>query len=239
MEDTMVRLASVSTCLLSMVFYASGQSVSLGSHFGVGVGVYSYTTSWYYYNPSGSVGSREHYPVHVLNRTQMLGYYEIPNLISLGSMGVGLRGELHVGIAGGTKEDWLPLGETISSGGSTFGGDIGVKVSYAFAALPAISLAPYVFPSFHYANLSSNGEGVGTAFANRAEYQYSSGWEETVFGLSLGIGVNIGITSVVISPEYRFFVAGGAGTDWTPAGREPMNEGPTFGAFVISVGIKL
>lgn len=58
----MVRLASVSTCLLSMVFYASGQSVSLGSHFGVGVGVYSYTTSWYYYNPSGSVGSRSIIP---------------------------------------------------------------------------------------------------------------------------------------------------------------------------------
>lgn len=235
----MGRFTAVLTCLLLFAVGATGQSTSEASHIGAGAGFYTYGTHWYYYNPSGTPGLREHYPVHVFSRTQLFGYYESPGLFSLGPIGVRLRGELHFGIAGGTKEDWLPLGETISGGGSTFGGVAGIKVGYPIGSSSSMTFTPYVFPSFHFTLLNSNGKDVGTQFAGRAEYQYADGWDETVYSFALGFGVNIELSSIVIVPEYRFFVAGGAGTDWTPAGRDPVDDGPAFGAFVISVGFKL
>jgi len=225
--------------LFVAVSVAQAQFSSGGSHIGLGLGSYSYTTSWYYYNSSAPAGSREHYPAHILNRTTLFGYYESPGLLALGPLKTSLRGELHIGISGGTKEDWLPLGETISSGGSTFGALAGVKVAYRLVSLPAVSISPYVLPAFHFTLLNSNGKDVGTQFANRAEYQYADGWQETVYGASLGIGVNVELSSIVIAPEYRFLLGGAAGTDWTPAGREPSDEGPSFGALVVSVGLKL
>jgi hypothetical protein len=235
----MRRFAVLMCGLFVSVTIAQAQLSSGGSQLGVGVGFYSFRTTWYYYNYNDPIGSREHYPAHIFNRTILFAYYESPSLLPLGPFDLSLRGEAHFGIAGGTKEDWLPLGETISSGGSTYGGVAGVKLAYRLVSLPAVAISPYVLPAFHFTLLNSNGEDVGTQFANRASYQYSGGWDETVYGASLGIGVNVELVSIVIAPEYRFFLGGGAGTDWTPGGVEPTNDGPSFGAFTVSVGFKL
>jgi hypothetical protein len=225
--------------LFVSVSVAQAQFSSGGSQIGAGIGFYSYRTTWYYYNSSDPVGSREHYPAHIFDRTTVFGFYESPSLLPLGPFDLSLRGEVQVGISGGTKEDWLPLGETISSGGSTFGALAGIKVAYRLVSLPAVSISPYVLPAFHFTLLNSNGKDVGTQFANRVSYQYADGWQETVYGGSLGIGVNVELASIVIAPEYRFLLGGGAGTDWTPGGRDPSDEGPSFGAFTVSVGFKL
>jgi len=91
---------------------------------------------------------------------------------------------------------------------------------------------------FHYSLLNSNGQGVGTQYASRAEYGYTYEWNENIIAFSLGVGVQLKYASFVIAPEYRFYIDGGADSDWDPAGWIE-DTGPDFGAFVIKVGLAL
>ncbi|MBI2620121.1 MAG: hypothetical protein HYW57_08580 [Ignavibacteriales bacterium] len=226
----------VATSFLIVGMLVPADLLARQSSVGGGIGFYTFTTNWYRYNSSASAGLRETYPIHVFGRTQAILFYET-SIVSLGPIGLGIRGEVHVGLGGDTKEDWLPLGETISSGGPSFGAAAGLKLTYPLP-LPTFGLTPYLAPAFHYSLLNSNGEGVGDQFANRAEYSYSSPWDENIFAFSLGIGAQLQFASVVVSPEYRFLVAGGAASDWDPAG-EVSDTGPAFGAFVITLGLAL
>ncbi len=223
--------------LVFVVFATSVTTTVAQSSVGVGVGFYSYTTAWYRYNSGASPGLRETYPWHMFTRTQALIYYESPPVISIDRFKFSLLGEFHYGISGDTKEDWLPLGESISSGGTTIAAAAGVKLYYPFQ-LRTFTIAPYVAPLFHYTLLDLNGEGVGTQYANRAQYGYIYGWSENLFAFSLGLGIQMKIDRIVVSPEYRFFIAGGVSTDWEPTGWvEPYT--PDFHAFIIKLGLTL
>lgn len=101
-----------------------------------------------------------------------------------------------------------------------------------------LRIAPYLLPMFHYSLLNSNGQGVGTQYASRAEYGYTYEWNENIIAFSLGVGVQLKYASFVIAPEYRFYIDGGADSDWDPAGWIE-DTGPDFGAFVIKVGLAL
>lgn len=220
---------------LVVVFAAASDAVGQ-SHIGGGVGFYSYTTYWYRYNSGGS--PQYTYPIHVFTRTQALGYFESSSIFSLGPLATSFRAEVHFGLSGDTKEDWLPSGETISSGGSTLGAALGIKLKFPIP-LPTFGLNPYVTPMFHYTLLNSNGQGVGTQFANRPEYNYAASWEENIFAFSIGVGAEFRFVSIVVAPEYRFFVSGGASTDWDPTGSVDEQASPAFGAFAVTVGVSL
>ena len=209
-----------------------------GSMIGGGFSLYSYTTSWYWYNPYDLVGSREHYPVHKYFRPQFSGFYERQSLFKIGSVTIDIRGEILFGFFGGTKEDWLPDGETISSGGISLGTAGIVKAAYPLIFQSWV-IAPFAGIGFQYSLLTSNGENVGTNYANRTDYDYASGWSENVFGLVLCAGVNIELKKFVIIPEFRFTVLTGATTSWEPVGYAPENEGAGLIDFRVGVGFRL
>ncbi len=204
------------------------------SHFGAGVGFYTYATRWYWYRSSAPPGLKERYPIHLFNRPQALVYYESPSIISLGPLRTSLRAEFLYGLGGGTKEDWTATGGSISDGGTTLSGVAGIKISVALP-LPTFGLSPYVTPMFHYSLLNSNGQGVAS---NYTAYNYNYAWDENLYAFALGFGAEFRILSFVINPEYRFFVAGGTDTDWSVTG-SVSNTGPSFGAFIVMVGIAL
>ena len=223
----MKRLVFLSTFLLvSSISFAQ-------SHFGAGVGFYTYATYWYWYNSSAPSGLRERYPIHVFNRTQAMVYYETPSIISLGPVKTSLRAEFLYGLGGGTKGDWI-TNATISDGGTTLSGVAGIKIS-APIPLPTFGLTPYVTPMFHYSLLNSNGQGVSSTYS---AFRYNYEWDENMYAFALGFGTEFRILSFVINPEYRFFVAGGTDTDWSVTG-SVSDTGPSFGAFVLMVGVSL
>lgn len=211
-----------------------------GYFFGGGLGLYSYTTWWYWYNPGDPLGSREHYPIHVFSRQQFCGFFEKRSLFTHNKVHLDARAEIHFGFLGGTKEDWLPSGETISDGGSTYGAAVILKFAYPMEVSPTLPVEPYAGFGVQYTVLSSNGEGVGTEFADRAKYDYKSGWDESITAMPVVLGVEITFDKFVIIPEYRFSLFGGASTDWEPTGYAPeQNDSPSFHSFSISVGFKL
>ena len=220
--------------LLFMVAFLAICSDSFAqSHFGAGVGFYSYTTYWYWYNSSASPGLKERYPIHVFNRTQAMLYYETSPIISLGPVKTSLRAEFLYGLGGGTKEDWM-TGGMISSGGTTLSGVAGIKISVP-VPLPTFGLSPYVTPMFHYSLLNSNGKGVSPSYS---AYNYNYEWDENMYAFAIGIGAEFRFLTFVVAPEYRFFVAGGTDTDWSVTG-SVSDTGPNFGAFVVMFGVSL
>jgi hypothetical protein len=204
---------------------------------GGGIGFHSYTTRWYYVeNPFGNT-YYYNYPVHLFTRTQLYIFYEHTSLFHLGPVHVGIRCDMHYGISSGTKEDWLSYSsEIISTGGSTIGTFVGPKFSFV-VPISDFSVAPFVATMFQYTYLASNGEGVSPSVSTR--FHYANGWGEHIVGFSLGIGANVVFQKLIIAPEYRFFVAGGNSTTWDPTGPTVQDREPSFGAFVVSVGIRI
>ena len=209
-----------------------------GSFVGGGVAFYNYNTHWYWYNSYDPVGSREHYPIHLYSRPQMFGFYEMRSVFNLGPLSFDARGELQFTFIGGTKEDWLPSGETISSGGIVVGGNAIFKCVYPMV-LRSIPLSPFIGLGVNISFITSNGKNVGTEFANRVEYDYESGWNDSLYILFLDIGTNIEFSSFQIIPEIRFSILGGASTSWEPMGYAPENESAGFFNIQLSIGYKI
>jgi hypothetical protein len=200
---------------------------------GGGIGFYSYTTNWYLYNSSAPAGLRERWPIHVFDRTQVMAYYETSSLLALGPIQTSLRLEFLYGLGGGTKGDWITT-DQISEGGTTLSGAAGIKLFFP-VPLPTFGLSPYVMPMFHYSLLNSNGQGVSSSYSGLG---YDNQWDEHLFAFAIGIGAELRFVSVIVAPEYRFFVAGGVDTDVSLPGAI-SDTGPTFGAFVVTVGLSL
>lgn len=219
--------------LFLVVVFAMTSNAFGQSHFGGGIGFYSYGTNWYWYNSSAPAGLRERYPIHVFDRTQVMAYFETSPLVSLGPIKTSLRFEILYGLGGGTKGDWITTSD-ISTGGTTLSGVAGIKLSFP-VPLPTFGLSPYVTPMFHYSLLNSNGQGVSSSYSG---YGYNYQWDENVYAFALGIGAEFRLVSIVVAPEYRFFIAGGADTDVSLTG-SVSNTGPNFGAFVVMVGVSL
>ena len=86
--------------------------------------------------------------------------------------------------------------------------------------------------------LNSNGQGVATNVIP-SRYHYTDDWAEGVFSLVGVVGVDMDISGIMVSPEYRFSIVGSAYTDWEPEGNPPYeSDMPSASAFLISVGFR-
>jgi hypothetical protein len=209
---------------------------------GFGVQMAFYHTSWYFRSPSilDPYSYNSYYPDHIFERTLLSGFFQTGSLFKIGRICASLRLEGQVGISSGTVEDWLPDGETISSGGATYAFAGLFYLSYPFRASRNLSTSFFAGAGGMYTILKSDGQNVGTSFANNSRFRYSKGWTETVAGLPLSFGTAIGIGKIFIQFEYRLLIAGGETTDWDPQGTkveiDPKDEF-SFSAYIISVGL--
>jgi hypothetical protein len=88
-------------------------------------------------------------------------------------------------------------------------------------------------------SLTSDGKEVAEDISG-SPYYYDAGWTESILTIPMSLGVAIEFNNkYVIIPEYRFLIAGGASTDWAPAGYAPADEGPNSSIFMLSFGMKL
>lgn len=220
---------------------AISQESRAGNIIGGGVGFHWFHTSWkvpYYY---GQYSYYEpYYPYHDMSRVAIFAFYERRSVFTFGPVHVNGRAEIHVGISGGTEEDWAPGGETISEGGGTFVADGIVKFAYPTQLTPTLPIAPYAGLGFQYAIIGSNGEGVSNNLTDSRGY-YEDGWTEYPKGLIMGFGVDVDFPKFVATAEYRFMLIGGASADWDPSGSDPEeneDQGSSFGAFLIGFGYK-
>jgi hypothetical protein len=211
-----------------------------GSVIGLGLGFYSMTTWWYWYNPGDSPSS--HYPIHVYSRQVLSAYFERRGLFNLGPVSTAARGEFQFGFLGGSKEDWLPLGETISDGGLTYSLAAMMKFAYpvALSGNRSVSaIAPFAGLGVQYIIINSNGEGVGEDFASRAAYDYASGWADFIFSVPMSLGIDFDLSKYVLTFEYRFNLSGSASTDWEPVGYAPDGTDMGFDTIILTAGLKL
>ena len=149
------------------------QESRAGNVIGGGVGFHWFWTEWYVYYASG-YNPDPYYPDHDISRVAIYAFYERRSVFTFGPVHVNGRAEIHVGISGGTEEDWAsdPGGETISEGGGTFVADGIVKFTYPMQLTPTLPVAPYAGLGVQYAVIGSNGEGVSNnLFDYRARYE--------------------------------------------------------------------
>jgi len=210
-----------------------------GSVIGASFGFYTLTTWWYWYNSTASPGSREHYPIHVYSRKVISTYFEKRALFNLGKFSTAARGELLISLMGGSKEDWLPLGETISDGGMTYGFGGLMKFAYPTKLSENLPVAPYAGLGVLYLIVNSNGEGVGQQFAGDSDYDYASGWADFMFSVPMSLGVDFDLSKYVLTFEYRFNLFGSASTDWEPVGYAPDGTDIGVDALIFAVSLKL
>ncbi len=221
----------------------AGQSKRLrgGFVFSAGIGLLGYTTNWYYRALGYYSGYYYYYPVHVFSRLAFVAAIEQQSLFTLGPLDFDLRLDLDYGISGGTKEDWLPFGEQISSGGMTAGFTLSPRFCLPLELSNGVGCTPFISPGLHYQRLGSNGKDIGRQLGNMSDYYDGSEWNENIGGLVIGVGSMIETERMVITPELRFFVAGGGGTDWSPSRLrgEVSNEGPGGLLLLLTVGWRL
>ena len=211
-----------------------------GSVIGLGLGFYSMTTWWYWYNPGDSPSS--HYPIHVYSRQVISAYFERRALFDLGPVSAAARGEFQFGFLGGSKEDWLPDGETISDGGMTYSLAALMKFAYPvpLSGNRSVSaIAPFAGLGIQYIIVNSNGEGVGENFASRPTYDYASGWADYIFSVPMSLGIDFDLSRYVLTFEYRFNLSGSASTDWEPVGYAPDGTDMGFDTIILTAGLKL
>ena len=205
--------------------------------FGIGFSATELTSGWRYEEPYGTGSLRVHRPWHIHSRLQLLAYIDKPLRLSSKGLGLSFRGEIAAGIAGGTKEDWLPAGETISTGGSTLSLNTYLRVARRVSFLPA-SLTFFTGLGISLTYLTANGEGADeTTYAASSSYRYSEGWEETLYLPFIPVGVAWDGPAGKVSLEIRFPLAGDGETDWDPAGRAvQIGDGAFYSAAVLSYG---
>ena len=204
------------------------------NYLGVGIGHMTYTSWWFVNLSSTTIGDT--YPIHNLERTYLSLLYQRNGIFNLGPVRADLATDLRAGV-GETKEDYLPLGETISEGGLSLGISLLLKFGYPIETgnlvlTPSFGLGPQV------ELLYSNGEFPDTnQFANFEEYE--EGWLETLYGLAMQVEFAIAINKIAIIPSYRFFATGSGATDLEPDGREPQTEGVDLSAFSVTIAFAL
>jgi len=207
---------------------------------GSGIGFYSYVTSWYYSDYQPNYSTEYHYPWHVFSRQQLFLFFEKQSLFKFGPLHLDIKFDIQFGISGGTEEDWLPLGESISGGGETYAASLIFDIAYPLKTTSKFSFAPFVGIGFQYSALVSDGTNIGQEYASRSAYRYDEGWAEDVYGMILPMGLEFEINKILLIAEYRLLIVGGSDTDWDPRGYEVVEEdGPSINAFSISVGFKL
>jgi hypothetical protein len=216
-------------------------SVSYGGWVaGIGVERYRFVSNWYWYQSGASAGSREHWPRHILSGLLLTGFVEQQSFRTIGPVAIGARAELLFGVSGGTKEDWKSYdNKSISSGGARMGVGAHVKFALPKRVSSTMTIAPHAAVGLQYTSLKSNGQGTDPELSG-SPYYYDQGWTETslVCPISLGASLEFNEKYVIIS-EFRFLIAGGAWTDWEPAGYAPSSTSLSHSAFLISVGMKL
>lgn len=207
---------------------------------GAGVGSYWFASNWYWYESGGYVGSREHWPRHIFSGALLTAFIERRSLLMVGPFAFGARVELHYGLTGGTKEDWLSNdGRTISNGGARVGAGMMAEFAYPIRINPTTVIAPFPGIGVQFFSLNANGKGVYEDISG-LPYNYNHSWTESMLIIPLSLGVAIELNEkFVLTPEYRFLIGGGAWTDWEPAGYAPADEGPNYSAFMIRFGVKL
>ena len=204
------------------------------NYLGVSIGHMTYTSFWFVNLSSTTIG--DIYPIHNLERTYASLLYQRNGIFNLGPVRADLATDLRAGI-GETKEDYLPLGETISEGGLSLGLSLLLKFGYPieagnFVLTPSFGLGPQV------ELLYSNGE-----FPNSNQFAdedvYGDGWLETLYGLAMQVDFTIAINKIAIIPSYRFFATGSGSTDLEPDGREPQTDGVDLSAFAVTLAFAL
>ena len=220
-----------------MLLGLSGSCFGQGNarnYLGVGIGHMTYTSFWFVNLSSTTIG--DIYPIHNLERTYASLLYQRNGIFNLGPVRADLATDLRAGI-GETKEDYLPLGETISQGGLSLGLSLLLKFGYPIETgnvvfTPSFGLGPQV------ELLYSDGE-----FPNSNQFAdedvYGDGWLETLYGLAMQVDFAIAIKKIAIIPSYRFFATGSGSTDLEPDGREPQTDGVDLSAFAITLAFAL
>ena len=216
----------------------TSQESRAGNVIGGGLAFHWFYTEWYVYYAPNYVSS-SYYPSHDISRVAIYVFYKRRSIFTFGPVHIDGQADIHLGISGGTKEDWATDagGEMISEGGGTFAIDGIIKFAYPTQLSPTLPIAPYAGLGVQYAIIGSNGEGVSGNLDNYRG-RYDDGWTEYFGGLMMGLGVDVDFPKFVVNAEYRFMLTGGVSADWDPVGSEPEDDGSSFGAFLIGFGYK-
>ena len=182
---------------------------------GGGIASLGYTTNWYYTN--AGYYKYDHNPVHKFSRLAIIAILQYQSLLVWGPVDLDLGLDLDIGISGGTKEDWLPFNEQVSSGGGSLGFTLSPRVCFPMEGSGTMKWTPFVSPGIHFQSLGSNGKDIGTQLGDMNSYYTGAEWTENIIGLSIGVGAILDFDRMVVTPEIRFLVAGGGGTDYAPA----------------------
>jgi hypothetical protein len=233
----MTRTLALFLMMIFASFHVQSQTSGKDIYYGASIGVYRYTTWWYYYRFDGRP-NRYNYPVHKLHRVLLSVEAEKRAVWTFSSFQIDIAGEFQIGVGGKTTGEWLPNGETISSGGITAGLGGQFKIAYPVQT-GALQLTPFFGLGPQFNALYCNGKGLGQNFASAPYYGYGDGWTEFLLMLGGSLGCRFSLDGFDLTPALRFGVIGTAFTNWQPnEDGVQLESSPTYLGFQVAVSKK-
>lgn len=199
---------------------------------GFTVGHSNHTSYWY---RRAQQGNPQSYPINNTTNITIGGFYERTGLFDLGPVRSDIKIEAFLALGSTTKEDWLPLNETVSKGDIGYGAAAILKFGYPVEISSEIDIVPFLGLGPGVVAVNANGEAsLDTQFATG--YGYDDGFLDGVFGLLLDIGVSVPLERIVITPEVRFLLSGDSFGDWFYI---TSPDGAEWTMFGVNIGFKL